>query len=55
MLKKINKKEITIIVIFILLLPFILPIIEILSNCILNLGRVIGTNLRYVEEGICLK
>ena len=55
MLKKINKKGITIIVILILLLPFIQPIIEIIFNCILNLGRIIGTNLRYIEEGICLK
>lgn len=55
MLKKINKKEIIFVIIFILLLPFIIPIIEILVNCILNLGRVIGTNIRYIEEGICLK
>jgi len=55
MLKRINKKEVIIIVILILLLPFILPIIEILVNCVLNLGRAIGTNLRHVEEGICLK
>lgn len=55
MLRKINKKEIIILTSFIILLPFILPIIEILINCIINLGRIVGTNLRYVEEGICLK
>ena len=55
MLKRIKKKEMIYAIIIILLLPFIIPIIEIVLNCILNLGRIIGTNLRYVEEGICLK
>lgn len=54
MLKKINKKMIFIII-FIILLPFIIPIIEIILKCIINLGRLFGSNMRLIEEGNCLK
>lgn len=56
MLNLLKKNEKVIILItLVLLLPFILPLIEIIFKVILNLGRIIGTNMRYVEQGICLK
>ena len=50
-----DNKKIFIALAFIILIPFVIPIIDILIKCILNFGRLIGTNMRYIEEGICLK
>ena len=50
-----NNRKIILIIIIILLIPFIMPIIEILYNCLINLGRILGTNLRLIEQGICFK
>lgn len=50
-----NNKKIFIALALILLIPIIIPLFEILVNVILTYGRIIGTNVRYIEEGICLK
>lgn len=52
-LKKHKKLFITLFII--LLLPFILPILEVFIKILLTFGRYIGTNMRFIEEGICLK
>ena len=50
-----NNKKIFITLLFILLIPIIIPFLEILIKVLLTYGRIIGTNVRYIEEGICLK
>lgn len=49
-----NNKKIFIALALILLIPIIIPIVEIIIKFILNYGRIIGTNIRYIEEGSCL-
>ena len=50
-----KNKQIFFVILIILLIPFIMPIIEILFNCLINLGRIYGTKLRLIEQGICFK
>jgi len=49
------KRKVILIIIIILLLPFILPLLEIIIKCIVNFGRMFGSNMRFIEEGICIK
>ena len=48
-------KQLIITILIIIFIPFILPIIEILFKMIITLGRYIGMNIRFIEEGICFK
>ena len=50
-----DNKKIFIALAFIILIPFIIPILDVIVKCILNYGRLIGSNMRYIEEGICFK
>ncbi len=46
-----QKKKIIIITSLILLIPFIIPIVELLIKIIFALGNYVGTNIRYIVEG----
>ncbi len=51
----IKNKKIIISIIIILLIPIIMPLIEVLFKIVITFGRYIGTNIRLIEEGICVK
>ena len=46
-----QKKKVIIIISLILLIPFIIPIVELLIKMIYALGNYVGTNIRYIVEG----
>ena len=43
-------KKIIIIIAAIILIPFVMPIIELLIKMIFTVGQYIGTNIRYIVE-----
>lgn len=56
MLKGIKQnKKLILTITLLLFIPIIMPIIEIILRCLLNLGRLVGTNMRFVDQGICFK
>ena len=52
MLVRKYKKQICIIVL-ILLIPFIVPVLSVIIDIILNVGRYFGTLARYISMGVC--
>lgn len=54
MLNIIKNEKIKYLFIFIIVL-ICMPLIEVLFNIVITLGRYIGTNIRLIEEGICLR
>ncbi|NLM63239.1 MAG: hypothetical protein GX190_02855 [Mollicutes bacterium] len=49
-----KKKKLIIIVSITLLIPYIIPMIELLVEMILALGNYVGTKIRYIADGkIC--
>lgn len=54
MLNILKNKKTIILIVGILLIPIVIPLLEILINCLLYVGRYAGTWVRVImESGIC--
>ena len=49
-----NKSKIIPILIVLIVLT-LMPLIEVLFKIVITTGRYVGTNIRLIEEGICIK
>jgi|GEM_PF-3914426 len=50
-----NNKKVVYVIAGVFILLFIIPFIEIIYHIVFTFGQIVGTNIRFEEQGICYK